>query len=137
MSVFSLLTWLVSLMCSVHTNKKDPHTALIIFLFYLPTVSFDWQNRFREKIFVILFIIYSAFLFNISCWSCHSQIQIYPQPQSGNEIHQLLSVGYETLTFDELIIFSLGAWSIFIAFHEIYFGTKRGVSFISLKWKQN
>ena len=121
---------------SVHTNKKDPHAAMIIFLFYLPTVSFDWQNRFREKIFVILFIIYSAFLFNISCWSCHSQIQIYPQPQSGNEIHQPPLCWL--WNFDFWWVDHIFSWSmkhIHCIPRNLFWNQEREEFFISLKWK--
>ena len=135
--IVCLLCWLDwSVWCVLFTRIKKIHIQPWSYFYFIYQLSvLTDKTDFGKK-----YLLFYSSSTQLSCLIFHAEAATVKFKYIHNHNLEtksisLLSVGYETLTFDELIIFSLGAWSIFIAFHEIYLFWNQERSFISLKWK--
>lgn len=131
LSVFCVDLTGLSVWCVLFTRIKKIHMQPWSYFYFIYQLSvLTDKTDFGKK-----YLLFYSSSTQLSCLIFHAEAATVKFKYIHNHNLEtksisLLSVGYETLTFDELIIFSLGAWSIFIAFHEIYFGTKRGVLYL-------
>ena len=112
LSVFSLLTWLVSLMCSVHTNKKDPHTAWSYFYFIYQLSVLTDKTDFGKK-----YLLFYSSSTQLSYLIFHAEAATVKFKYIHNHNLETKSISSSLLVMKLWLLMS---WSYFLLEHEAY-----------------